>query len=230
MHKRTFIGTVIGLSAGLIIGFFGANSINRNVEPSVVKPTSEIIVPEDLQTGAQTVPLANGGMSADVSATLEKAATEPMNFEAQMKAGDLYRQIGLSEKAIGFYLIGLGLMPEDREANIVLANAYFDSMQFENAEVYYTKALELDPNDVNARTDLATTFVLRQPPNYERAIAEFERSLTIDAKHEATLYNLGVAYFRKGETDKAKSILKRLEEINPSTQMVAKLREHLFLK
>lgn len=234
MQKKILIAGIVGLVAGLAVGFFGANAINRGaveVRGPVAEGTPGIVIPDGLQTGEQgTAAAPNGGMTANVAETLDKAAAEPMNFEAQMKAGDMYRQIGQMDKAIEFYLIGVGLVPDNREANIVLANSYFDTKQFESAEYYYAKALELDPNDINARTDLGTTFVERQPPDFDRAIAEFEKSLAIDPKHEPTLYNLGVAYFRKGDVENAKAMLGRLEEINRTTLMASKLREHLFPK
>lgn len=215
----------------MAIGFFGANTLNREATATADIPGNPPLF--DQQTLQQSVPgnaPPQGGMMPDIQQKLDRAMKEPQNFEAQMEAGDMYAQIQKYETAIEFYQKGLAIKPDERQANIVLANAFFDLKKFSDAGKYYTKALELDPNDINARTDLGTTFVEQQPPDFDRAIKEFETALEIDPKREATLYNLGVAYFRKGDMEKSKEILSRLEAINPNTQLVSKLKANLFPK
>ena len=223
MKKENILFAVGGLLVGLIIGFFAANSINRNAVSQ--------------QTTAQNQPNApfanqpanpqnqSGGMLPDVQEKLDKAKNEPENFAAQMSAGDMYAQIGSYDKAFEFYEKGVQLKPDNFQANVQLANAYFDSRQFENAEKYYSKALQINPKDVNARTDLATTFVERQTPDYQRAVKEFQTALEISPKHEPTLYNLGVAFHRMGEIEKAQNTLSQLEQINANSPLVGKLRQ-----
>ncbi len=229
MNKNLFIGILIGLAGGLVIGFFGANTLNREDKQTADIPGKPPLF--DQQTLQQAIPgnqPQNGGMMPDIQQKIDRAVNEPGSFEAQMEAGDVYSQIQKYDKAIEFYKKGLAIKPDERQANIVLANVYFDSKNFADAGKYYAKALELDPNDINARTDLGTTFVEQQPPDFDRAIKEFETALEIDPKREATLYNLGVAYFRKGDAERSKEILRRLEAINPDTQLVSKLRSNLF--
>jgi len=226
MQKNILYG-IAGLILGLAIGFFGANTINRDASLpqsiSAEQGMSAVGLPAN-------PPNSQGGMQADVSATLQKADTEPQNFAAQMKAGDMYAQIGKFDKAIEVYKRGTALRPADYQANVVLANAYFDSRQFEEAEGFYTKALEINSKDVNARTDLGTTFVERQNPDYDRAIKEFRTALAIQPKHEPTLYYLGVAYFRKGDAEKANQALSELENINPASELIERLHKHMSAK
>ena len=228
MSKNLFIGILIGLAGGLAIGFFGANALNREAAATADIPGNPPLF--DQQALQQSIPgntTPTGGMP-DIQQKLDRAMKEPQSFEAQTEAGDMYAQIQKYDTAIEFYQKGLAIKPDERQANIVLANVYFDSKKFSDAGKYYAKALELDPNDINARTDLGTTFVEQQPPDFDRAIKEFEAALEIDPKREATLYNLGVVYFRKGDLDRSKEILARLEAINPNTQLVSKLRANLF--
>ena len=92
----------------------------------------------------------------------------------------------------------------------------------------FTKqALEINPNDVGARTDFGITFVERANPDFDRAIKEFETSLKTDPKHEPTLYNLSVAYFKKGDTEKAQTALKQLETANPNSKLIERLKQIL---
>lgn len=230
MNKNVFIALFAGLLAGAAIGFFGANALNK--QEAAAPGNAPLFNAQELQQtlpgGDQTATTA--GAMPDIQKKLDRAMSEPDNFQAQMEAGDMYAQIQKYETAIEFYQKGLALRPDERQANIVLANAYFDSKKFAEAGKYYAKALELDPNDVNARTDLGTTFVEQQPPDLDRAVEEFKAALELDPKREATLYNLGVVYFRKGDIENAKDILAKLEAINPNTQLAAKLRSNIFPK
>lgn len=221
MQKHILFG-IGGLILGLAIGFYIANSINRNAGSPPQIAQNQPNAASMLEHAEQT---PQSGMLGDVQEKLDKAKNEPDNFAAQMKAGDMYVQIGRPEKAIEFYEAGVKLNPNDVQANLVLANSYFDSKQYENAEKHYAKVLEINPKDVNARTDLATTLVEKQNPDYERAIKEFQQSLAIDPKHEPTLYNLAIAYSRKGDTENAQKTLTQLEQANPNSQLIGRLKQ-----
>ena len=224
MQGKLFYGAG-GLVIGLVLGFFAANSLNRNA--AVTATTATTTTP-----GASAIagPNQPGGMQADVAQTLERAESEPENFVAQMKAGDMYAQIGRFDKAIEFYSKGVNLNPQNAPAQIVLANAYFDSAKFEEAEKHYSKALEIDPNNVNARTDLGATFVERSSPDYERAISEFKQALEVDPKSGPALYYLGIAHLRKGNRAEAEKALVELERNDPNSELAARFRQNLNSK
>jgi tetratricopeptide (TPR) repeat protein len=223
MQKNSILFGIGGLFVGLVIGFYAANSINRS---AVNQQTSAQNQPDSSFINQQENPQNQAsGMLPDIQEKLEKARNEPENFAAQMNAGDMYAQIGSYDKAFEFYQKGVQLKPDNFQANVQLANAYFDSRQFENAEKYYAKALEINPKDVNARADLGTSFVERQNPDYGRAVKEFQTALEINPKHEPTLYNLGVAYHRMGDAEKAQNTLTRLEQANANSPLVGRLRQ-----
>lgn len=226
MQKHILFGAG-GLVIGLAIGFFAANSLNRT---AATEGPQQIIAGQPSAPAVPAEAPGRGGMLPDVAETLEKAEAEPQNFDLQMKVGDMYSKIGKHDKAAEYYLRSVEIKPNAREAVISLANTYFDTKQFENAETYYAKALEMDPNDINARTDLGTTLVERWNPDYERGIKEFQESLKLDPKHEPTLYNMGIAYFRKGDTEKARETLTKLEEAHPTGELVGKLRQIISTK
>ncbi|CAN5666581.1 MAG: tetratricopeptide repeat protein [Acidobacteria bacterium] len=225
MQKSITFG-IGGLIVGLLIGFFAANSINRN--------SSQIVSPAQPNAPFQNQQVPNvlvkeqpaqGEMLPDIAATLDKAKTEPNNFDAQMKAGDVYLQIKGFDKAVEFYEQAHRIKPEDYETIVKLANTYFDFRKFEEAGKWYEQALSKKSNDTNVRTDLGITFVERENPNLDRAIKEFQTSLQTNPKHEPTLYNLGAAQFKKGNIEEANKILMQLEAINPQSQLVDRLQQ-----
>ena len=229
--KDNILFGIVGLLVGLIVGFMFTNSINQSYGSGPSSASTAMRqnanLPEghpDLggQQGGQ-----NGGAIPEVQAAIEKARSEPDNFDAQMKAAELFYQIQRFEGAIEFLTNANKLKPTDYGVMVQLANANFDSNKYEEAEKWYSTALAKKPDDVNVRTDLGLTFVFRDPPNYDRGIQEFKRSLEIDPKHIQTLQNLTVAYTKKGNIDDAKSTLAKLEAIDPSNEAIAKLREGL---
>lgn len=225
MQKQILTG-VLCLLAGLVIGFFGANSLNRNPSDRIATGTAPAVSPA-IAPNADPSQVQLGSAQPDVQVLLDQAANEPQNFVVQMKTGDLYAQIRRFEQAIEFYKRGLALKPDDPQANLVLANAYFDAGQFENAGTQYARVLELTPDDINARTDLGATFVERTEPDYARAILEFEKNLSQNPKHEPSLYYMGIAHLRSGDKEKATEMLRALETANPTSELIARLRQNI---
>ena len=220
MKSREILIGITCLMVGLAGGFFTANSLNRDQVVASSQPNAP-------DPNLSTVSVPADGMQADVNATLTAADGNPQDFAAQMKAGDMYAQIGRFERAIEFYKRGVLINPSNFQANIVLANALFDSQKFEEAESYYSKALQIDPTNVNARTDLGATFVERSNPDFNRAISEFRTVREADPSHLPSLYYLGIATLRKGDKTGANQILKELEKAGPTSELVGKLRQNI---
>lgn len=228
MNKNGILFGIVGLIVGLIVGFSGANYLNRNAPANQPVANNQNIPPMQ-QQGNPPMQGQNpqGGMQADVQKTLDKAEQEPKNFEAQINAGMMYARIQNFEKALEFFQKAQLLKPDDFEANAMLGNAFLDARQFENAETYYAKALEINPKDVTIRSDLATTFLERNQPDYERAFAEFNKALELDPKHEATIYNMGIAYLKKGDKANAQKTVENLKTANPNSDLIAKFQKIL---
>ena len=205
---------------GLGIGFFGANSINRN--SAVNKTESSAPAPGNPQSPQTQLQTNQGGMLADVQATLDKAKNEAENFEAQIKAGEMYSKIRRFDKALEFYEAAQKLKPDDFSANSILGNAYFDLKEYDKAGEAYSKALEINPKDVAVRTDYGLTFYLREPADNKRAIGEYRKSLEIEPKHEKTLQNLIVVLNDEGDKEEISKTLVTLNEVNPNNPAVEK--------
>src|SRR5262245_39894842 len=127
MMQRNLLFGIAGIAIGLAIGFFVSNSLNRQTDVSAAPASPQVAPPAPDQSSG------NGAMLADVDQMIQKAETEPENFAAQMRTGDMYARIGKFEKAVEFYKRGILLKPDDFNANVVLANALFDSQKFEEA-------------------------------------------------------------------------------------------------
>lgn len=221
MQKNVIFG-IVGLLIGGAIGFYSANALNRQEFR-----TSNVDMSAPVPGQAPQTTVNTGGMQADVSVVLEAAESQPQSFAAQMKAGDTYAQIGRFEQAVEFYKRGLLINPGNVQANIVLANALFDSQKFDEAEGYYAKALQIDPKNPDATADFGATFVERPNPDYDKAIAEFKKALEMEPNHAPSIYYLGVANLRKGDKKAAVNYLAELEKKHPGNLLTGKLKQNI---
>ena len=216
------------LIVGFFIGFIVSNNINRNPNSQTNLPPSQTDAPFfNQKTQVASIKEPTGAALPDVSKTLETAQKEPENFDAQMKAGLVYSKIQRADKALEYYNNAAALKPNDYEKIVLLGNSYFDIREFQKAEVFYLQAIEKRSDDISIRTDLGITFVERQNPDYDRAIKEFQTSLLMNPKHEPTLYNLAIAYFKQNDQENANKYLAQLEQSNPTSELIGKLKELL---
>lgn len=229
MNKENFLFGIIGLLLGLIVGFTFANSVNQSAVTTVASmPNQPGMNPNAaLPPGHPEISSQQAENTPEVQAAVEKARQEPENFDAQIKAAEVYYQIGRYNGAVEFLEKANKIKPEDYDTIVNLANGYFDANRYEEAEKWYTAALAKKSDDINVRTDMGLTFIFRQPPNYDRAVQEFQRSLEKDPNHPQTLQNLTVAYTKKGDAANAKATLARLETADAKNSAVPKLREEI---
>ena len=219
------------LAVGFFVGFFVSNNINRNagLSPNLSQNHPETSFPTQ-QTQVASVKEPSGAMMPDVTETIEKARKEPENFDAQIKAGEMYSQIQRADKAVEFFNTAAALKPTEYEKLVILGNSYFDIREFEKAEPFYQQALAKKADDVNVRTDLGITFVERKTPDYDRAVKELQAVLNLNQKHEPAIYYLGIASFKKGDSASAERYLAQLEQINPNSPIAGRLKQILAQK
>ncbi|MBK9153083.1 MAG: tetratricopeptide repeat protein [Chloracidobacterium sp.] len=223
MTKENLLFAVIGLLFGMMIGFFFANSVNQGA----LTPGATAIQPQPgMPSGHPSVP-GSGGSVAEVQAAIDRAKADPNDFEAQMKAAELYYQIQRFDGAIEFLKNANNLQPENYEVIVNLGNANFDAGKYEEAEKWYTTALAKKPDNLDVRTDLGLSFVFREKPDNDRAIAEFKKVLDANPTHVQALQNMAVAYTKKKDAVKAEEALAKLEKADPSNATIAKLREDI---
>lgn len=227
MNKENILFAIVGLLLGLIIGFMFANNVNQKVNgpvPAAVKQNPNM--PEGHpDINGMNPPSAASTQQAE--AAMEKAKQEPDSFEAQVKAAEMNYQLEAYDKAVEYLTRANKIKPEDYPTIVNLGNAYFDSGNYAEAEKWYAAALGKKPEDENVRTDLGLTFIFRDPPNYDRAIQEFEAVLAKNINHPQALQNLTVAYTKKGNTAKATETVAKLESVDPTNVSIAKLREEI---
>ncbi len=92
----------------------------------------------------------------------------------------------------------------------VLAQKNKDVRAFQASLEYYKKAIELDPEYAAAYSGLGDAYL--QAGNLEGGIICLERSLELQPDQGPVLYNLGLAYFNKGDKIKALDFFNRFKK------------------
>lgn len=222
MKTDNILFGIIGILLGLIIGFMGANSLNARGGSGA----STMSQNSNMPAGHPEVG-GNGGPSMQqIQEIVSKAKENPNDFDAQLEAAGVYAQIGRYPDAVNFLKQAVQLKPDDMNAIVMLANALFDSENYVEAATWYEKALA-KKDDPNFRTDYGLTFMLREPPDLDRAISEFQKSLKLQPGHLQSLQNLAAAYVKKKDVVKAKEALVQLEKADPANEAIAKLKTEI---
>jgi tetratricopeptide (TPR) repeat protein len=231
MKLDNLLFVIIGLLVGSIVGFIGANSINRAALSQSAAPSS---IPANASSNPALPPdhppigtsgdgkQPAGAAMPEVTAAIERAKSHPDDFESQMTAADLYYQIQRFDDSAKLYEAAVKLKPSDPEPMIKAGNAYFDAEKFEQAEKWYSQVLAKDPKNVDVRTDLGLSFFLREPRDVDRAIKEYKTSLGMNPEHEVTLQNLALAYNEKGDKENFQATLEKLKKVDPKNPVVTK--------
>ena len=228
MNKENVLFSIVGVLVGFIVGFIFANTANRaGVAPQGAAGGAATQQVQGLPEGHPAIDPSQMRPQVDpaaLAAAVKLAEEQADNFAAQTNAAGISAQAGRYDDAVKFYTRASNLKPGDYETLVALGNTLFDAEKLEEAEPWYTKALAQNPKDVNVRTDLGLTFLLRERPQYERAIVEFKRSLEVEPTHPQTLQNLTVAYTRKGDIASAAATLAKLKAAAPQSPALEQLR------
>lgn len=115
--------------------------------------------------------------------------------------------------------------PTNNAIVLELANLQFDSGFFEEASRNYSKYLQTNPQNADARIDMAVCFYNMQ--QFEKAEAAILEALKYSPKHQTGFLNLGIVYLAQQKVDVAKEWFKKAIELNPNTEVANRARSLL---
>jgi tetratricopeptide (TPR) repeat protein len=175
MSRENILFAIIGLLLGFIVGFMFASSM---AQKNAMQPATAGALPADHPpVGAQGQNAPNPqAMQAQVQASLEKARTEPQNFDAQLQAADLYYQIQRYDQALEYLLKANSLKPTDYKTVVLLGMVNLDAQHYDQAEKWYRAAMKMKSDDVMVLAGLAATTLQKGDAKAaEDAIAQLEK-------------------------------------------------------
>lgn len=174
MSRENLLFAIIGILLGFIVGFMFASSMSQK-QAQQAAASSQGLPADHPPLGAQNTPDPQA-VREQVTASLEKARSEPNNFEAQVKAAELYYQIQRFDQAIEFLLKANQLKPTDYRTVVILGMVNLDAGHFETAEKWYRAAMKMKSDDVMVLAGLAAATLQRGDAKAaEDAIAQLEK-------------------------------------------------------
>lgn len=226
-----------GLLIGLVIGFWIANAVNRNLSPPLVNQN-----PISLQ---QTATPDNSG---------EKLSQE--EIKAAFAAAENRKEDAVFQKNLGLALSRYAkvqsdssFLPElitlleranllsngkDTEVLTALGDVYFINAQeksepglYEKARNFYQSAVRLSPDNADIKTAYASTFLFSKPANPEAAITELNSILKQNPNNEDALQLLILALNQSGKIEIAGQKLSELKKINSNNPAIPDLEAQI---
>ena len=175
MSRENLLFGVIGVLLGFIVGFMFASSMSQKTQSTA--SVSQNMPSDHPPVGAQ----GGGGnpeqVRAQVTADIEKARKEPQNFEAQVKAAELFYRIGRYDQSIEFLLKANQLKPTEYEPVISLGMVNLQAGHYEPAEKWLNAARKMNPEDTRVLEGLVEAKLKRgDAKGAEEALAQFEKA------------------------------------------------------
>jgi tetratricopeptide (TPR) repeat protein len=178
MNRENLLFAIIGVLLGFIVGFMFASSMSQKAAQTQTASASQNM-PADHPpvAGAQAGAMDPAAMREQVTSQIEKARSEPKNFDAQVKAAELYYRIQRYDQAIEFLLKANTLKPTDYETVAALGVVNLDAGHFDQAEKWYRAALKMKSDDERVLAGLAAATLQRGDAKAaEDAIAQLEKA------------------------------------------------------
>jgi tetratricopeptide (TPR) repeat protein len=178
MTRENLLFGIIGILMGFIVGFMFASSMSQRAATPTAVARNQTMPSDHPQVGpnAPNAPVNGAAMQAEVTASLEKARNEPKNFDAQVKAAELYYQIQRYDQSIEYLLKANQLRPDDFQIIVNLGLVNLDAGKFDVAEKWYRAALVKKPEEVVVLAGLAAATLGKGDAGAaEQAIAKLEK-------------------------------------------------------
>jgi len=238
MNKNSVMFIVLGVVAGFIGGFVFANKLNGS-EMYAPKPHVNQQMPANSNP---TGTAANDTLTEEELRTkIAEADRNPDNFAFQKSLGiSLYRyaamkqSVSLLTESIRILTRAGTLDAKDFDVFVALGNAHFDIgffrkdlASFNTARTVYAKALAIKPGDADVSTDVGISYYVQEPPDYDKTIAELQKVIAANPKHDRAMQFLVQAYAKQGKVADAEKALAKIIEINPTNPAITELRSEI---
>lgn len=220
MNKNKYLIALIGLAAGFIVSFFLTSNYNKSNAGSTSNAAASPMAGAGGGAGGQQA------MMGQVQQVIEKAKSNPNDFQAQVEAAKIFNQVGRMAETVEYlkkaYAIDSAKFAELKAAGF-LGQYYFEQKDYPEAETWFNRAIKADPGEADLYVALAETYVQRESAEPDKAITQLEQALKVDPRNGHALGHLIEAYALKRDARGAEDALKRLKEADPANQRISVL-------
>lgn len=237
MKYGAFIYGFCGLLIGLVIGFWIANAVSRNVSSPHI--SGNLISLEKKQTPE------NGGENL----SREEIASAFAAAENRKEDAAFQKELGLALSRYAKVQNDFSFLPElialleranrissEKDADILaaLGDAYLIQAQeksepnlYEKARNLYRQAVRLKPDNAGFKRAYAVSFLFSKPAESEAAISELNSVLKQNPNDESALELLVLALIQSNKVEIAEQKLSEIKKNNPNSRAIADLEAQL---
>ena len=231
--RRNFVLYLLIVVAAGVFGYW----IGRSNDPFIASVReAEKLAGKDDEKKKEAIEMLNKQKAITELAIKEVRIEEARQFIALALAEQLIKHEMWNE-ALKYLEIGEELLPNEFTINYKLSLVYYNLFKFETSEQkrndYYKKSLGYIEKAFKIRPDNADInylygLLLMEVGLYADAITHFESIVSKYPDDVDTLFALGNAYYRVGESDKAGKIYLRLERlVDPYSERMQTVQKNL---
>jgi tetratricopeptide (TPR) repeat protein len=221
VDKNKYLIAFAGLAVGFLLSFVFTQNYNKKNAASASSMTTS----SGMAGSAGGAPNQQA-MMGQVQQVIEKARNAPDDFQAQVEAAKVFNQVGRMAETVDYLEKAHAIDPAKFDALGAagfLGQYYFDQKDYAKAEAWFSRAIKANPKEADLYVALGETYVQREPPQPDQAIAQLQQGLAIDPKNGHALGHLIEAYALKKDARGAEEAVKRLKEADPTNQRLSAL-------
>ncbi len=233
MKEKFWWLSIVAVVISFVGGFFLANALNRSELEKLRVENEKLKSAPAISAQSNDENLSDD----EIQQKIKEADQNPQNFDFQKDLGiALYRYATMKQKIAMLNDVerlltrANSINNSDYDVLVVLGNAVFDigyaeknNEKFQRAREIYLKALNQKPDDIEVQTDLALTYFFSNPPDYEKAIEELNKTLKKNPNHERALQFIAQAFLKTGKKQEASDAIAKLKKINPGNPIIPEL-------
>jgi len=137
----------------------------------------------------------------------------PNNPKILNNLGNVYKESGAYEKAVGSFRQAVALRPDYREAYNNLGAAYQKMGRLEDAVASFKKAMEISPGYTVAFNNLSAVY--QEMGKSDEVVASYREILDADPENLQALNNLAVTLVNKGAHEEAIALYEKAIVLDP---------------
>ncbi|MTI31470.1 tetratricopeptide repeat protein [Xanthovirga aplysinae] len=169
---------------------------------------------------------------AELKASYENSTSEQEKANFAISIAGIFNEVNQLDSAIYYAVVAAKQMPE-LNYWLKAGNAYYQAFQFaadekqqqnlgKEVRKWYGKVLEVDPNQLEAKTNIAMTYIPTSNPM--QGITMLREVLEVDPNNEAALFNMGALSIQSGQYERAIQRFEHLLSLYPEN-----VQAHLLL-
>ncbi len=145
---------------------------------------------------------------------------DPNLIMAADRLGRIFQKVGMYKKAINYYSKEAEIEPSPGLLGMI-GMLHFKQKEYEKAIKYFQKALHLDSQYTPARTNTLAAYhlwadELIKTGENDKAVSVLNEALKLFSDSRVIYYDLGTAYNKSGDKEKAIEYYKKALEVEPS--------------